>query len=430
MCAIADAVSSDPSRPAPRPARRPGAAASAPSPAAAPGRAGPCTRAPAAPASCSARRPPASACAGSPPAPRHCVRLRDLDVVAEDAVVADLQRLDARPLALPPLEVGQVLPRVARDRAQRVEFRARTPAGSRCPPAGRPRSPPRSASTASAHGCRPVSIIWRVPPIVAPGASSASTASRSDGTTSSPCPSAARSRGVLAPRRSAAAVEIRDQQPLEVRGSRQQGSCSPAPHAGVEEQLHTVQPRRQSSVMSSSGCPSQRRSSRAPIAVFVSSSTRKQRRPGRSGFSGANSSRLRAVFGSMLMYPPAVRQDSREMWRAPHAGSLPGRPGHAARCARRQRPAAQPQAVQRRRVESGRAARSSAASGSKPPGGSGVSVATSPSGGAEPCGRSSSAGARRSTSAAASPGASLQAARTPRSRRRRRRAALVPSPGT
>jgi hypothetical protein len=50
------------------------------------------------------------------------VGLRDLDVVAEDAVVAHLERLDAGAFALPPFEVGQVPAGVARRVTERVEF--------------------------------------------------------------------------------------------------------------------------------------------------------------------------------------------------------------------------------------------------------------------------------------------------------------------
>ena len=50
------------------------------------------------------------------------VRLRHLDVVAEDAVVADLERCDAGAFSLGSLHVGNVLLGVSTDRSQLVEL--------------------------------------------------------------------------------------------------------------------------------------------------------------------------------------------------------------------------------------------------------------------------------------------------------------------
>ena len=50
------------------------------------------------------------------------VRLRDLDVVAENLVVADLQRFDARALPFDRLQVGDPGPGVARRQVDAVEF--------------------------------------------------------------------------------------------------------------------------------------------------------------------------------------------------------------------------------------------------------------------------------------------------------------------
>ena len=50
------------------------------------------------------------------------VCFRDLDVVTEDAVVAEFERFDAAAVALPALELGQVLPGVAGRRPQRVQL--------------------------------------------------------------------------------------------------------------------------------------------------------------------------------------------------------------------------------------------------------------------------------------------------------------------
>ena len=46
----------------------------------------------------------------------------DLDVVAEDVVEADLERLDAGALALAGFDLGDVLPAVLAEVAQFVEF--------------------------------------------------------------------------------------------------------------------------------------------------------------------------------------------------------------------------------------------------------------------------------------------------------------------
>src|SRR5262249_57066330 len=57
------------------------------------------------------------------------VRLRDFDVVAEHAVVADLQRVDAGPRPLALFELGDHLLAAAADRAQVVELAVGAVAG-------------------------------------------------------------------------------------------------------------------------------------------------------------------------------------------------------------------------------------------------------------------------------------------------------------